>query len=151
MGVSKVSRDLWGDGAEPPPRRFKVGDFVQWTSGGVDQFTEPRPIRGFHSDTHAYFEPDGKGIAPVSELTIMDPRTPTPPILVPIASPVLHVPVSDQVMIVEERFTLDEGPVTVRWPNKISADSYHDLEHHMKGLLARARRKAGIKPKETGD
>ena len=43
----------------------------------------------------------------------------------------------------EAKTTLDEGPVVIRWPNDLSADSVADLEHFLAGLMKRAKRKAG--------
>lgn len=134
-------RTLWNDD-EPESHGFKVGDIVQWSPNEVDQFPEPRPIKGFHGDTHAFFENDGSGIASISELKIVDTKTPqTTPKPQDKPPPPAE---GERVILVEERFTLDEGPVTIRWPGKLSADSVADLEHFLDGMLKRAKRKAGV-------
>jgi hypothetical protein len=46
-----------------------------------------------------------------------------------------------------ERATLDEGAIVLQWPETLSAESVHELEYWLKGILNRAKRKAGIKPK----
>ena len=47
---------------------IKIGDNVQWTSQGVNQFTEPKVIKGFSDDgNYAFVEGSNTGI-PVSEL-----------------------------------------------------------------------------------
>lgn len=57
---------------EPPPRTVKVGDYVQWTSDGVDQFKVPKRVVGFFDESHAQIFASNTGI-PVSELTAVDP------------------------------------------------------------------------------
>lgn len=46
----------------------------------------------------------------------------------------------------EERMTLDEGPVTLWWPEHLSPESFADFEYWFNGIMRRARRKAGISP-----
>src|SRR5207249_4984981 len=50
---------------------------------------------------------------------------------------------------VEERTNLDEGPVVVQWPNTLSPESFEELEYFFKGLIRRARRKAGLPLERT--
>src|SRR5215469_8400246 len=61
-------------GDEPPPTATaKVGDFVQWTSGGVDQFKVPRRVeRICHDGQHAQVFGSNTGL-PMTELTVVDP------------------------------------------------------------------------------
>ena len=39
---------------------------------------------------------------------------------------------------------LDEGTATLQLPETLSKDSFHDLEYWIKGILKRAKRKAGV-------
>lgn len=55
---------------------IKVGDYVQWTSGGVEQFKQPRKITGI-SGTYAFVHGSNTGI-PMSDLTTVGAPTPTP-------------------------------------------------------------------------
>ncbi len=68
-----------GDGGDnPPPPSPKVGDYVQWTNNGVDQFVEPRKIVGITDDgEYAYVEGSKTG-APMSELAVLDPPAKKP-------------------------------------------------------------------------
>lgn len=51
-----------------------------------------------------------------------------------------------------EKMNLDEGPVVLTWPKKLSAESVAELEYWLEGLVRRARRKAGIDPiKQEGE
>jgi hypothetical protein len=47
---------------------IQVGDEVQWTSGGQDQFQAPRKVTRFLDDTHVQVEGSSTGI-PIGELT----------------------------------------------------------------------------------
>jgi hypothetical protein len=41
--------------------------------------------------------------------------------------------------------SLDEGEAVLIWPENLSADSVHDLEYWLTGVLQKAKRRAGIK------
>jgi len=56
-----------GDGAGEP---VKVGDHIQWTSDGVDQFFRPMPVTRI-VDGHVFVEDSQTGI-PMSEVTVVD-------------------------------------------------------------------------------
>ena len=63
-----------GDAADLPPPRVKVGDYVQWTSGGVDQFKPPRQVLEILPDgLHARVFGSPVGLA-MSELTVVEPN-----------------------------------------------------------------------------
>lgn len=57
------------------PSKVKVGDFVQWTSGGVDQLPQPRKVTAI-SGRHAFVHGSATGI-PLEQLTVVDPPKPT--------------------------------------------------------------------------
>jgi hypothetical protein len=48
--------------------------------------------------------------------------------------------------LANERMTLDEGPVMLQWPVELKKESVEELEYWLKGVLRRARRKAGLSP-----
>lgn len=55
----------------------KVGDYVQWTSGGQERFPQPRKINAISEDgTFAQVFGSMTGV-PTSELTVVDPPKPT--------------------------------------------------------------------------
>jgi hypothetical protein len=62
---------------ESAPIQVRIGDYVQWTSGGVDQFKSPRRVVGFFDESHAQVFASNTGI-PVSELIVVDPPEATP-------------------------------------------------------------------------
>ena len=47
-----------------------------------------------------------------------------------------------------ERLTLDAGPVVLTWPAELDQDSVKDFEYWVRGIIRRARRKAGLPPEE---
>jgi hypothetical protein len=54
----------------------QVGDYVQWTSDGVDQFKPARKVRQIQ-DQHAWVDGSQTGI-PISEVTVAEPPAPIP-------------------------------------------------------------------------
>ena len=44
---------------------------------------------------------------------------------------------------------LDEGPVTITWPDTLSKESYEEFVYWLDGVKRRAARKAGIPRKKT--
>jgi len=67
--IQSQEEDGANSGERPGP---KIGDLVQWESGGQIQFIEPRKIRDFSSDgLWAFVEGDSTGL-PVGELTITE-------------------------------------------------------------------------------
>jgi len=58
---------------QPPPASVKVGDYVQWTSGGVEQFKVARKVIGIFPDgQHAQVFGSNTGI-PIVELAVVEP------------------------------------------------------------------------------
>jgi len=59
-------------GISGTPEEIKIGDEVQWTSQGTDQFAEPRKIKSISEDgKYAFVEGSDTGI-PVSELSVTE-------------------------------------------------------------------------------
>ena len=62
----------------PEPMSIKIGDYVLWTSNGVDQFKQPRRVAAaFDGGTHVQVFGSNTGI-PMSELVVVDPPAPAP-------------------------------------------------------------------------
>lgn len=49
----------------------------------------------------------------------------------------------------EEKNSLDEGDAVLIWPENLSEDSFRDFEYWLKGVLKKAKRRAGIKDNEN--
>jgi hypothetical protein len=129
---------------------ISVGDFVQWTSAGTDQFPEPRRVTTISDDGQwALVEGSNTGVS-MSELTIQkpkgEPQFPTkgdhpqfPP------SPFYRgQPATLALGMTQDAMTLDEGMAILHWPAELSQDSVAEFEYWMQGLIRRARRKAGL-------
>lgn len=55
----------------------EVGDLVQWTSAGVDQFAEPRAVVGFSDDGQWVFVDGTSTGLPMDQLTVVIPKMET--------------------------------------------------------------------------
>ncbi len=87
-----VEEDDAGNGENPPPLvphlppvAVKVGDKVQWTSQGIDQFPVPRVVtRVFRDEIRGWFidvrgiEPDERGTVPMEQVTVVEQWKGTP-------------------------------------------------------------------------
>lgn len=61
---------------DPPPPTVKVGDYVQWVSGGVDQLKPPRKVVAIMPD-RAHAQVFGyNGALPMSDLHVVPPPAP---------------------------------------------------------------------------
>src|ERR1700733_1247517 len=60
-----------GNGPAP-----QVGDYVQWTSDGVDQFKPARKVTQIR-DRHVWVDGSQTGM-PISEVTVVEPPAPLP-------------------------------------------------------------------------
>jgi len=70
------------ESAFPPPGAPKIGEKVQWTSGGVDQFSFPRTVEAVHSDgIHGWFVTvvGEKGSIPMEQVSVVKDTTPAAP------------------------------------------------------------------------
>src|SRR5262245_41105115 len=62
---------------KPDLEAVKIGDLVQWTSDGVDQFDTPRRVRGirsFEGKKWVFVEGTKTGL-PISEITVTTPAS----------------------------------------------------------------------------
>ena len=139
------------DGGKISPAELKeeiqVGDYVQWTSQGVDQFEAPLRVREISEDGKFLFLEDSQSGIPIEQATKSD---------TPIgelenggkgAKVVTSVPkqIPPKPGMNNEVFTLEEGEVLLQWPSKLSPESFEDLDAWMKIILRKAKRAAGIK------
>jgi hypothetical protein len=102
----------------------RIGDFVQWESGGVLQFIEPLRVRGTSDDgEYAFVVGSDTGIR-VSEL--IQQKAPVgfqgtpPPDPRNLSSPTNQMK--------EDVFSLAQGRVVIQWPLGLSADNVQDIK-----------------------
>jgi hypothetical protein len=78
---------------KPQQKAVNVGDLVQWTCGGVDQFVTPRRVRGIqtHDGQEWVFVEGTKTGVPMSELTVVTSPSPATaaPTTMALAAPVV--------------------------------------------------------------
>lgn len=128
--------------------KIKVGDYVQWESGGVIQF-EAKRITEFSGDgTFAFVEGSSTGL-PIEELFKVDGPTrenenggdgtkPTPLKRIPLKAGMNH-----------DIFTLEEGAASLQWPARMSPESYEEFKLWL-DLIARKAKRA-VDKKESGE
>ncbi|MEP7043845.1 MAG: hypothetical protein ABI843_12330 [Dokdonella sp.] len=122
-------------GQKPPaPKVVKkahvaIGDFVQWTSGGVDQLPLPRRVTSVAADgAFAFVEGTATGL-PVEELTVVQQQQhvqqpDTGGVITPQSAGVILRKRATK----QDVFSLDEGEVVLQWPDGMSQDSYDDFK-----------------------
>lgn len=120
----------------------KIGDLVQWTSGGSDMFPEPRQVLGISEDGEFAFVPGTDTGLPVAQLTVKsramnEPETtiqpPSNPFRNTSGNPSGGGPK-------EEVFELPSGRAALRYPDKIDSESVDELEEWLKLVVKKLRR-----------
>jgi hypothetical protein len=137
----------------------KVGDLVQWTSGGVNQFDPPQPVLGFSPNKAFLFVPGtGTGI-PVSEVTVVGramsdtDKKGTPPVNpfkdAPFAPAKPPADTSPPAGFKEDAYDLAEGRAVFRWPEKLDPGSVAELEDWFGLIIRKMQRMTGATPTKT--
>jgi hypothetical protein len=131
-----------------PKQEFEAGDLIQWESSGVLRMDAPRRVRGkeFHEGAWWLFVEGSEAGIPMNEAILVEKAAGTPATPVAPRSPLTPV-TSDlkqefRILGPERRdtFTLDEGPVVLQWPEKMSAASYEDFEGWIQLQLRKIKR-----------
>ncbi len=115
------------EGRDDTPN-VKVGDYVQWTSQGADQFTEPKRVREISEDGQFAFVVDCPTGLPIGEVTVQEAPTEMPP-KPPFTSPPKIVPKRAGSAMRQEVFSLTEGAAMLNWPSPLSKNSVKYLEN----------------------
>ncbi|RGP40807.1 hypothetical protein BPTFM16_01099 [Altererythrobacter insulae] len=129
------------------PVEVKVGDRVQVTINGVDQFKDGTTVVGFSDDREFVFVDQSTSGVPVKDISIMEQAgadTVTPP---PMPA---HLQASlrqaGETPLVEgtrkAMFPLDEGDVTLIFPEGISTESLEDLDAYLSIFLKKEIKKS---------
>lgn len=126
------------------------GDYVQWTSNGIDQFHKPLKVVGIDGEW-VFVEGTKTGI-PMKELSVMDPpggHDEVKPPKNPFHGRQDVDPDEGRGSVAKERFTLDEGPVVIHWPGEIGKHSVLELESLLSVFMGRLKRKAGLETQKA--
>jgi hypothetical protein len=142
---------------------LQVGDFVQWESQGILQFSDHKRVREVSSDGKWAFVDGSDTGVPVKELTVVE--APSSAAAVPPPASPASLPPRPRTMVesqtaagqppptapsgrMQDVFSLTEGPVTIQWPASLSAESYEDFSGWLDLLKRRVGRSvAKIEPK----
>lgn len=114
-----------------------VGDLIQWEGKGALRLEKPRRVRALSEDGAWVFVEQSETGIPMSEVIVEEKATheSKPPAL-PLAD------VTPKGMR-KEVFALDEGDVTLIFPDSLSSTSFEDLEAYLQVFLRKAKRRAG--------
>lgn len=129
-----------------------VGCLVQWT-GGTDRFPEPRQVTGISDDREWVFVDGSETGIPMSEVTVQGGSAAGAAQSVgsapanPLFKKQQDAPIPPGMAKMET--LLDEGPVAITWPDTLSSDSFAEFEYWLRGVVRRARRKAGLPAEES--
>jgi hypothetical protein len=163
-GLSNANTTVDEEAGDDPPLEFKIGDLVNWESGGQVQWRAPRKIVSIdEKDGQFFYQVEGlgelagqtgwipaeqavEGKAPVAEGFAMFAPPPSDRVSEN-RDGKANDPVPEGVR--EDKASLDEGEVILRWPESLSADSVADFEYWVNGIIKRAKRRAGLD--EKGD
>jgi hypothetical protein len=112
---------------------IKIGDYVQWESQGVLQFTAPKRVTAVSDDgEYAFVEGNNTGM-PTKELSSVEP--PAPQVVPGLKGTVRSAPpapfppdnLRSKTTSRQDVFSLEEGTVTIQWPVALSPESFEDL------------------------
>jgi hypothetical protein len=125
QGVDK-STTLEDIVADKTPSEIKVGDKIQATVDGVDQFPNGATVLGFTDDGAWIFTDESKSAVKLEEATVMEPAPKLPVMERPEVPTHLIYPKKDerpQEGMRNATFPLEEGDVTLTFPDGLSDQS----------------------------
>lgn len=107
---------------ENNPNGVKIGDYIQWESGGVLKLPQPQQVTGISEDEKfAFVEGSATGL-PLGELTVTEKPAGVPPVKPQMPN------IFQGTDMRQDTFSLDEGQVVLQWPSGMSDDSFNDFE-----------------------
>jgi hypothetical protein len=141
----------------------RVGDLIQWESGGALRFENPLRVRWVSDDGQWVAVVGSDTGVPMSEVLVQERIATTPPPVPPEAPPtaqeMARTPGVGSVSAAEIAnlpptgwtqaiFPLADGPVFLNFPEQMSADGYAELKEYLEIFLRRAER---TKRQQEGD
>ncbi len=131
-----------GEASSGTQARVKAGDLVQWESGGVIQFPQPRQVLRISEDGKFVFIEGSDTGLPIEEVSVVETLA------------VVTPPAAQQRMAVQQGFKQDvytlgsEGQVILQWPEKMSQESYDEFVDWIELQLRKIARLSGVTPKQ---
>lgn len=123
---------------------LKAGDLVHVLVGGVLQTPKPVRIRALRAhDGEDWYFVDGSetGLKRSQVEFVAEGKDPAADVVPPML-PLEEAEFGSRKKLLEEKISLDEGEVVLRWPARLSAASVEDLEDWLSGVIRRAKRRA---------
>ena len=120
----------------PSPSPIKPGDFVQWVSQEMEQFPEPKRVVKIDDKEGVPFvivEGSGTGI-PIEQAVVMETQATES------GKKVNQIQNRNQPDLMVDRFTMTEGVAIFQWPERLSQESYDDLEAWLQIELRKVKR-----------
>jgi len=128
------------------PTTIRIGDRIQWTSQGVDQFPNGAIVLGFSEDQNWIFTDQGTWGVPIGDASVMEPlQTITPPQMpASLATALANKPANE----IESKpgmrtavFPVEDGDVTLVFPENLSADGLEELGEYLNIFLKKEHKK----------
>lgn len=122
---------------------LQVGDYVQWTSQGVDQFKEAKRIREIvGGGKFVLLDGHATGV-PIEEVAKCEMAVEEGQEGVKSQGHVLNAMprrVPPKPGMNNDVFTLDEGEVILQWPSRMTKESFEDFEEWLRLVVRKAKR-----------
>lgn len=139
-------------GPDSRPEAIRPGVRVQWTSGSTDQLKTAAKVLGLSDCGNWVFTDQGSAGIPIDEVRVVEAAQempenaplPVPPHILGLRDEVKRREF-DRTDVWREETDLDEGQAVIVLPVELSVESVEDLEYWLKGVMRKARRRAGVK------
>jgi hypothetical protein len=134
---------------DPPADKPMPGDKVLWK--GPSDFLAPGiyAVGGLADDGHWVFLQGVPQGVPVSDVKVHKQESLDLPPRNPGYGKPDAIDDQDKPGMEIDRTNLKEGTVVLHWPSELTEESVEELDYWLKGVLRRARRKAGLPPDRT--
>lgn len=154
-GTIPKEPDGTGDDETPPTDSdIMVGDLVQIEINGAFQLEVPKSVRAiqeYEGKDWVFIEGTETGF-PMEQVVRQERPNPAEIVKPAFSGIAPRLPIEKDDMqpdnIREDKASLDEGSVLLRWPENLSQESVEDFEYWIKGIVKRAKRRAGMDAKK---
>lgn len=144
---STILEEADGDGLETgsswAPQDIKIGDRIQWNNQGADQFRNGALVIGFSDDGQWLFTDQGSSGIPIRETKVIEHTSSTPPAIPPHLLQRTHNTDTEGSSSGFRKavFPVEDGDVTLIYPEDISADGLEELGQYLAIFLSKEKRK----------
>lgn len=156
--LDKTKKENHSDSDKSDTQKVQVGDKVQWTSQGVDQFPDGAIVLGFSDDGLWLFTDGNSGAVSINEVTIMEkqisthtgvtPPSPPPHVAEALAAAAKAKSAIDQLSVKpgsrKAVFPVEDGDVTLIFPEEISKDGLEELGQYLDIFLKKEQKKSEV-------